>query len=118
MKYSKALFGSLAFILLLLFICSLLQTPIQASDRTFKSMVSGTDSIEQKALDVLEHRCNTCHRKQNPFKIFKAKNLKKYAPLIKQQVFELKRMPKDGSTLSEAEQEALLDLIKSVKDTQ
>jgi len=112
MKYQKTILSSLSLILLLLFTCNFLKTPLQASG---PASTFGSDPIHSKALEVLEQRCNTCHRKQNPFRIFKEKNLEKYAPLIYQQVFELKRMPKDGSTLSQSEQEALLDLIEMAK---
>lgn len=112
MKYSKVFLTSLSLILVLIFTCNFLETSVYASDQ---GLTAETHPVHQRALEVLEQRCNTCHRRQNPFKIFKVKNLEKYAPLIYQQVFELKRMPKDGSKLSESEQKALLDLIEMAK---
>ncbi len=58
--------------------------------------------IEQEpkkaALDVLINKCNVCHRKKNPFKVFSQKNMEKHAPKIYQQVFVMKRMPKGEKT--------------------
>lgn len=102
----------MSLILVLIFIGNFLSAPAQAG---YLGPTQTPNPIYTKALEVLENRCNTCHKKHNPFKIFKAKNLEKYAPLIYQQVFEYKRMPKDGSKLSTSEQEALLDLIELAK---
>ncbi len=57
-----------------------------------------TQDIKQNALSVLENKCNVCHKKQNPFKVFSAKNMNKHADKINTQVFIEKRMPK-GNTI-------------------
>lgn len=74
------------------------------------------DSIQIKALNVLEKRCNICHRKKNPFRVFKEKNMNKNAEKIYKQVFVLKRMPKDGSKLSQSESDALIRWLESIKN--
>jgi len=73
------------------------------------------DSLKLKALSVLELRCNSCHRKQNPFKVFKERNMNKYAAKVYQQVFVLKRMPGDGSKLSESEKKLLLTWLDAIE---
>lgn len=47
---------------------------------------------------MLDTKCNVCHRKQNPFMVFKEKNMEKRAPKIYQQVFIERRMPKGNET--------------------
>ena len=50
--------------------------------------------LKESAYEILEAKCNTCHRKQNPFKVFSYKNMEKHAPKIYKQVFVKRRMPK------------------------
>ena len=52
------------------------------------------DQLKEEALSILETKCNACHKKQNPFMVFKEKNMTKRAPRIYQQVFLESRMPK------------------------
>ena len=66
------------------------------------------DSIQQRALNVLTTRCNVCHKKQNPFKIFSTKNMVRHAPKIHHQVFVLKRMPKGNAKPLTAEESNIL----------
>ena len=47
-----------------------------------------------EAFKVLESKCNVCHRKQNPFMVFKLKNMEKRAVKIHRMVFLERRMPK------------------------
>lgn len=46
------------------------------------------------AFEILDAKCNTCHRKSNPFMIFKMKNISKRAERIYQVLFEVRTMPK------------------------
>lgn len=63
---------------------------------------------EYAALKVLQIKCNVCHRRQNPFRVFTAENMNKNAPNIYEQVFVKKSMPKVGALpLTAAEQAAL-----------
>ena len=65
-------------------------------------------SLQQKAFKILETKCNSCHRRQNPFMVFKEKNLTKRAAKIYVQVFVKKRMPKaEGEPLTSSEYELL-----------
>ena len=58
------------------------------------SQLDGTPDLQQDAFEVLKHRCNICHKKQNPFKIFSMKNMDRNASIIYEQVFEKQRMPR------------------------
>lgn len=60
--------------------------------------------LEKAVLSILESKCNVCHKRQNPFRVFKHKNLDKNAPKIKEQVFVKKRMPK-GDKIKLTDQE-------------
>lgn len=71
-------------------------------------------SIKIQAFRILDIKCNSCHRKRNPFMIFSEKNMSKRAEKINKQVFELKRMPKkEGKPLSEKEYQTLKIWIQS-----
>ncbi|MEM6768065.1 MAG: hypothetical protein AAF655_24230 [Bacteroidota bacterium] len=67
-----------------------------------------TIDLKQQAFTLLQQKCNLCHKKQNPFKVFSLKNMEKYAKKIHHQVFVLKRMPKgDDIQLTEEEYQIL-----------
>ncbi len=69
---------------------------------------NNTDPIQKQALEILETKCNVCHRKQNPFKVFNSKNMNRHASKIYTQVFVKKRMPKgDKVKLSNEEYDTL-----------
>jgi len=87
-----------------------------ASHNTFgKPILSVFETdVKDEAFEVLESKCNVCHRKQNPFKIFSLKNMNKHAPKIHQQVFVLKRMPKgDEIKLTKEEYQTLKKWLQS-----
>ena len=65
---------------------SLEPSPIPLEEESLK--------FQQDAFEVLKHKCNSCHKKQNPFKIFSMKNMNRNAPKIYEQVFEKQRMPR------------------------
>lgn len=62
------------------------------------------NELKQQAFEILKTKCNVCHRKQNPFKIFSLRNMNKHAPKIKEQVFIKKRMPKGDKIRLTAEE--------------
>lgn len=71
-------------------------------------------ALKAAAFEVLNAKCNVCHRKQNPFKVFSLKNMEKHAPKIYKQVFVYRRMPKgDRIKLTEEEYETLKKWLKS-----
>lgn len=70
--------------------------------------------LKQAAFEVLESKCNVCHRRKNPFRVFKLKNMDKNAPRIYKQVFVFQRMPKgDKIKLTHEELETLKHWLKS-----
>ena len=72
--------------------------------------------IKEEALVILKSKCNYCHVKQNPFKVFTMKNMDRLALKIEEQVFVLKRMPKSESVkLSSQELETIKKWIDSTK---
>ena len=74
---------------------------------------SGTE-LKLAALEILKAKCNVCHKKQNPFKIFSKKNMDKHAPKIYKQVFVYQRMPKGNEVkLTEEEYQTLKNWLKS-----
>lgn len=63
---------------------------------------------KQAAFQILKTKCNVCHKKKNPFKIFSWKNMERHAKKIHKQVFVYRRMPKgDSIKLSEKEYQTL-----------
>ena len=72
------------------------------SVNTFKSLAtthettSKTQNTDPKtdAYNVLKTKCNVCHVKSNPRKVFNLNNMEVLAPKIYRQVFVKKRMPK------------------------
>ncbi len=79
------------------------------------SQIITENPYQKKALTILQNKCNACHRKRNPFLIFKERNMNRRAPRIYKQVFELKRMPKkDGVPLTADEYQILKSWIESI----
>jgi uncharacterized membrane protein len=79
----------------------------QSSSATASSSAFSTTNLlnlEKEVLEILKVKCNICHKKQNPFKVFSAKNINKHAPKIYKQVFVYQRMPK-GNTIKLTDQE-------------
>lgn len=71
--------------------------------------------LKQEALSVLQNKCNVCHKKQNPFKVFKEANMSKHAPKIYEQVFVKKRMPRPGQILTDNERSILSEWLQTEK---
>ena len=70
--------------------------------------------LKEEVFKILDTKCNVCHRKQNPFRVFKLKNMDKNAKRIYKQVFVYRRMPKGGEIqLTEEEYQTLKKWIKT-----
>lgn len=70
------------------------------------------DNLKDKALRILKEKCNTCHIKQNPFRVFNDHNMDRNARRIYDQVFVKNRMPKGNpAALSSEERETLQQWI-------
>lgn len=67
-----------------------------------------TDPLKEAAYQILEKKCNVCHRKKNPFLVFKPRNMERRAEKIYRAVFVQQRMPKQtGTPLTEEEYRTL-----------
>ncbi len=75
------------------------------------------DTDKKAVLQVLETKCNYCHRVANPYRVFNRKNMDINAADIYQQVFVKKRMPMgDGNPLSEQEQTMIKSWVSAVRN--
>ncbi len=73
------------------------------------------ETLKQEAFEILQIKCNSCHRSQNPFMVFSLKNMERRAPKIHKQVFITKRMPKgDRVKLSTKEYTLLKEWINQL----
>ena len=57
-------------------------------------LLDSDDVLKKEAFEILDTKCNVCHKKQNPFMVFNLKNMEKRAPRIYKMVFIERRMPK------------------------
>ncbi|MFK7774634.1 MAG: hypothetical protein AB8F94_21015 [Saprospiraceae bacterium] len=80
-----------------------------------QSFVSKADSeLKKAAFQILKSKCNVCHKKKNPFKIFTLKNMDRHAKKIHKQVFVYRRMPKgDSVKLTDEEYQTLKNWLQS-----
>lgn len=73
-------------------------------------------NTSEKAFQILDHKCNVCHRKRNKRRVFTSENMDTWANDIYSQVFVKKRMPMGKKTkLTSNEYEELLTWISSTK---
>ena len=56
--------------------------------------IQSDSELKSKAFQILKKKCNTCHRKQNPFMVFNEKNMVRRATKIYRMVFIERKMPK------------------------
>ncbi|MFK7772576.1 MAG: hypothetical protein AB8F94_10565 [Saprospiraceae bacterium] len=80
-----------------------------------QSFVSKADSeLKKAAFQILKSKCNVCHKRKNPFKIFTLKNMDRHAKKIHKQVFVYRRMPKgDSIKLTDEEYKTLKNWLQS-----
>ncbi len=84
-------------------------------DLAEQSFVRKADpEIKKEAFEILKSKCNVCHKRKNPFKIFSLKNMDRHAKKIYKQVFVYRRMPKgDSVKLTDEEYQTLKNWLKS-----
>jgi len=90
--------------------------PLLAAGHTLEHMPDSSSEfkLKQAAFEVLKSKCNLCHRKKNPSRVFSLKNMDKNAKRIYKQVFVFQRMPKgDKVKLTGEELETLKHWLKS-----
>lgn len=73
-----------------------------------------SSSIQSKALQVLENKCNTCHAQKRKSVVFTEKNMNSHARDISTQVFVKKRMPKGKEKLTPEESKILKDWLSNL----
>ncbi len=79
----------------------ILLTSFEFTAPTHSNSKGSNETLKKQAFQILDANCNVCHRKKNPFMVFKMSNMEKRAYRINKQVFVLQRMPKgDEITLS------------------
>ncbi len=104
----------LGFFLVNFFLFSAFSSPKESNHILNTSQINdpGMD-LKKKVFEILKTKCNVCHRKQNPFKVFSLKNMEKNAPKIYKQVFVYRRMPKgDQIQLTNEEYQTLNKWLK------
>lgn len=79
-----------------------------ASVQAFDSM----SDVKSSALRVLQLKCNTCHARQNPGKVFTSNNMNTLAARINEQVFVKRRMPR-GKRLTNEEYTSLQNWLNT-----
>ncbi|WP_345275361.1 hypothetical protein [Litoribaculum gwangyangense] len=85
-------------------------TALQVSSYTVK------DS-KAEAFQILNNKCNVCHRKQNKRRVFTMQNMDSWVNDIYKQVYIKKRMPKGKKIkLTSKEYQELLTWISSTKN--
>ena len=67
--------------------------PVQSESLTLDRVLEVAD-LKLAAFQILETKCNVCHEKKNPRRVFNLENMSELAPKIHKQVFVKKRMPK------------------------
>ena len=68
--------------------------PISERPILLHGLAKTSDPLKKETLQILENKCNICHRKKNPFMVFNEKNAPKRAKKIYQMVFVERKMPK------------------------
>ncbi|WP_299336309.1 hypothetical protein [uncultured Psychroserpens sp.] len=75
-----------------------------------------TKDSKTKAFQILENKCNVCHKKRNKRRVFTIENMNTWANDINKQVFIKKRMPKGKKIkLTSQEYQDLLTWISYTK---
>jgi len=82
------------------------------------SVIAPNDPLIKEVFTILDTKCNSCHRKQNPFMVFKEKTLQRRASKIYKAVFIEKRMPKGTATNLSLEEYTKLEswLLTQIQD--
>lgn len=102
-------------ILLIIFIAKTVFANSSENHLPNNNSYTGAVELKKEALKILELKCNVCHKKQNPFMVFKEKNIEKRASKINQMVFIERRMPKgDEIKLSKEEYTQLKNWLASL----
>ena len=94
-------FGSLSTGIILL---TVLCMPSNVMSKNHQPLASTNIELKKEVFSILDTKCNACHQKQNPFMIFKEKNMEKRAAKINKLVFVDRKMPKGNAFKLTAEE--------------
>ncbi|MEL6254798.1 MAG: hypothetical protein AAFR87_22525 [Bacteroidota bacterium] len=73
-----------------------------------------SEELKQAAFEILQNKCNVCHVRQNPRRVFSLENMNELAPRIYKQVFVKKRMPRGRKIkLTQGEYDTLQNWINT-----
>ena len=64
------------------------------SKESYIPIIKSNPALKLEVFEILNSKCNVCHRWQNPFMVFKLKNMENRAKKINRMVFIERRMPK------------------------
>ncbi|MBL0741086.1 hypothetical protein [Chryseolinea lacunae] len=102
------------YILLLSTMVSLMHVSVEAAGPLGRQ-AGRIDDVKARALTVLEQKCNVCHVRNNPRKVFTPATMELHAERIYKQVFVKRRMPKgDAIRLSAQEEATLLQWLETM----
>jgi len=79
------------------------------------AQASTVPTLADRAWEVIEVRCNECHRKDKKEWVFDRNTVHYLANSINEQVFIKKKMPKGKPKLTEEESQTLRDWLDSLK---
>ena len=104
----------------LVHLCSLIMISAGLDHGSWESISTSTsrqrkqEDLKVASFSILKAKCNVCHVKQHPRKVFTLDNMEELAPKIYKQVFVKKRMPKGKNiTLTQEERQTLKQWIQS-----
>ncbi len=93
-------------------VCLVLLPPLSAiSDSATGAdiaLASGA-GLQKATLEILDTKCNACHRRQNPFMVFNERNMVRRAARIYKAVFLERKMPKGTKVKLTSEEYATLE---------
>lgn len=67
-----------------------------------------TSTDMETVYNILNTKCNSCHKEKNPSKVFTVENMNGFAKRINKQVFVWKRMPKGNKIKLTNQEKAIL----------
>ena len=106
MRHLKQSVGTITGIAVCVFLLFSFKNQSEKAFHTATVQVEATD-LKRDALKILQTKCNICHTKKNPGKVFTLNNMSALAPIIQKQVFVKKRMPK-GNKIHLTQQEYII----------
>lgn len=103
------------FFVAILFGFSVFTAPSPNYSKTFRDSMNQQEDIREGAFNVLREKCNVCHATKKRTDVFTLENMDSLARVIREQVFEKRKMPKGRKiNLTESEKQTLKHWIEVV----